>query len=125
MYKFFNPNPENQFVGDCVIRAISRLENLPWEETYMRIAAKGLELYDMPSSNRVWGEYLYSIGYRREIVPNTCPHCYRVKDFCREHPFGKFLLATGSHVIAVVNGDYYDTSDTGNEIPIYYWRKEN
>ena len=26
--------------------------------------------------------------------------------------------------IAVQNGNYYDTLNSGNEVPIYYWRKE-
>jgi len=34
------------------------------------------------------------------------------------------ILATGTHVIAVGDGNYYDTWDSGQEVPIYYWRKE-
>lgn len=78
---------------------------------------------DMPSSNNVWGEYLKQKGFRRAVIPDTCPSCYTVKDFCFDNPSGKFLLATGSHVIAVVNGDYYDTWDSGEEVPIYYWER--
>lgn len=36
---------------------------------------------------------------------------------------GRYLLALDQHVVAVVDGDYYDTWDSGNEIPIYYWMK--
>ena len=86
---------------------------------------RGFDMSDMPSSNRVWGEYLYQNGYRRFIIPDSCPDCYTVKDFCKEHPRGKYILATGTHVICVVNGNYYDSWDSGNEVPIYYWRKEN
>lgn len=85
----------------------------------------GFEMFDMPSSNRVWGEYLKSRGYERFVIPNTCPDCYTIRDFCIEHPKGKYLVATGVHVVAVVDGDYYDTWDSGGELPIYYWRKES
>ena len=81
-------------------------------------------LSDMPSSNNAWGEYLYLNGYRRFIIPDTCPVCYTIKDFCLDHPHGRFLVATGSHVVAVIDGDYYDTWDSGYEIPIYYFEKE-
>lgn len=73
---------------------------------------------------RFGGAYLRKIGYKRKLIPNACPDCYTVKDFCVDNPHGKYLLATGSHVIAVIDGDYYDTWDSGNEIPIYYYVKE-
>ena len=81
-------------------------------------------MHDMMSSNAVWGAYLYDQGFRRYIIPNTCPDCYSVKDFCEDNPKGEFMLATGTHVIAVEDGNYYDTWDSGDEVPIFYWRKE-
>ena len=123
-YKFFNPNPSGKRVGDCVIRAISFLTGDDWEKTYLKIAMQGFELFDMPSSNAVWAEYLRRRGYKRYVIPDTCPDCYTVKEFCRENPRGKFLLATGSHVVAVKDGDYYDAWDSGNETPVYFWRKD-
>lgn len=80
-------------------------------------------MYDMPSANRVWESWLAEEGYTRKLIPNTCPNCYTVRDFCLEHPTGKYLLATGEHVVTVENGDYYDTWDSGDEQPIYYWSK--
>lgn len=123
-YIYFNANPDNKTVGDCVIRAISFSTNQSWERTYIGIVSTGYAMHDMPSANHVWGEYLRMNGYTRHVIPNTCPYCYTVKDFCRDHTIGEYILATGSHVIAVSNGDYYDTWDSGNEVPIYYWRKE-
>lgn len=119
-----NTNPINNLVGDCVIRAISVLTDESWDETYLGISAQGFTMKDMPSSNAVWGEYLKRKGFRRSILPDTCPSCYTVEQFCRDYPYGRFLLATGTHVIAVINGDYIDTWDSGGEIPIYYWEKE-
>ena len=124
-YKFFNPNPSGKRVGDCVIRAVSFLTEQDWEETYLRITLQGFEMFDMPSSNAVWAEYLHRQGYKRYVIPDSCPDCYTVKEFCKDNSFGKFLLATGSHVVAVKNGDYYDAWDSGNEVPIYFWRKDN
>ena len=34
MYKYYNPNPEHKLVGDCVVRAISKLTNSDWDTTY-------------------------------------------------------------------------------------------
>lgn len=110
--------------GDCVIRAISRATNRDWEYTYLSIVALGFSMHDMPSSNDVWGSYLILNGFKRYIIPDTCPDCYTVRQFCADNPHLTGILATGTHVIAVSDGNYYDTWDSGDEVPIYYWRKE-
>ena len=124
-YIFYNPNPAGSFVGDCVIRAITKATDSDWDSVYLAICMKGFELKDMGSSNAVWGAYLRSKGYFRKAIPNTCPDCYSIREFTKDHPNGSFILATGSHVVAVNNGNYYDAWDSGNEIPIYYWAKED
>lgn len=123
-YVFYNPNPKNNLVGDCVIRAIAKLTDQDWETTYLQIVVEGFKLKDMPSSNEVWSSYLHEKGFRRNIIPDTCPDCYTVKHFTQDFSRGSYLLAIGTHVVAVEDGNYYDTWDSGNEIPIYYWKKE-
>ena len=125
MYVNYNPNPQKATVGDCVIRAVSKIMNQSWERTYIDLCIEGLIMSDFPSSNNVWGTYLRQHGFTRYIVPNTCPDCYTVADFANEHKKGKYILALNGHVVAVEDGRYYDTWDSGNEVPIYYWHKEN
>lgn len=119
-----NTNPNRKLVGDCVVRAISTVLNSSWDSIYTELVIQGLMMADMPSANAVWGAYLKNKGFKRSAVSNTCPDCYTVKEFAEEHPKGKYILATGSHVIAIINGDYYDSWDSGDEFPIYYWFKE-
>ena len=122
-FKFFNPNPAGRFVGDCTIRAICKLTDQDWDSVYVATSLEGFIKKDMPSGNSTWGAYLKRLGYIRHIIPNTCPDCYSVRDFCLDHSIGRYLLALDQHVVTVVDGDYYDTWDSGNEIPIYYWAK--
>lgn len=124
MYIFYNPNPVHQLVGDCVIRAVSKLTGETWDDVYTDITLQGLVMKDMPSANRVWERYLKSIGYEKTLLPDTCPDCYTVRDFCLDYPRGKYLLGIGNHVVAVEDGNYYDTWDSGNEIPLYYWKRK-
>lgn len=124
MFIQYNPNPEGKYVGDCVIRALAKILNKDWESVYIEVITQGYYDYDMPSSNAVWGNVLKHNGFHRHIIPDTCPECYTVIDFCIEHPYGEYILATGTHVIAVENGNYYDAWDSGNEVPIYYWHRE-
>lgn len=121
---FYNPNPLKKEVGDCVIRAITKVTNSDWDTVFLGVMSKAFTMKDVLVSNEVWSEYLYDQGFRRHIIPNTCPMCYTVREFCLDNSIGIFLLATGSHVVAVVNGNYYDSWDSGSQVPIYYWRKE-
>lgn len=123
-YKYYNPNPLGLSVGDCTIRAISKVIERDWKSTYLCIIVQGYQMYDMPSANRVWGEFLRSQGFVRRTIPDSCPDCYTVREFCSDHPVGTFVLGTGEHVIAVVDGDYYDSWDSGREIPIYYFERQ-
>lgn len=124
MYRPFNPNPCAVLVGDCVVRAVSAVTGQDWDSTYINLFLQGFMMCDMPSSNAVWGEYLKRNGFTKHVIPDSCPQCYTVQDFCEDNPKGTFVLATGSHVIAVIDGDYLDSWDSGNEIPVYLWRKE-
>lgn len=122
---YYNPNPANKSVGDCVIRALSLIMNDSWSNIYADLTMQGAFLFDMPNSNSVWGEYLKANGFTYGVIKDTCPYCYTVRDFCRDHPYGTYVLATGTHVIGVIDGDYYDTADSGSEVPIYYFKKGN
>ena len=124
MFVEMNANPLKKLVGDCVIRAICVAENKEWDDIYLEIMLKGYEMKDISSSNAVWGTYLKEIGYSRFIIPNTCPDCYTIADFVKDNPVGTFILATGTHVVAVKDGRYFDTWDSGAEVPIYYFEKE-
>lgn len=122
-FQYYNPNPQNNRSGDCVVRAISKLLDQDWERTYIELCLQGFMQSDMPSSNAVWGQYLRTKGYKRNIVPTECTDCYTVKRFCDEHE-GTYLLAISGHVVCTKNDTYFDTWDSGDEIPVYYWHKK-
>ena len=121
---YYNANPYNRSTNDCTIRAVSVLLDQSWDKTFDDICEVGRMMKDMPSTNRVWGKYLRMKGYRPHFIPDSCPDCYTVRDFCYDHPYGKFLLSVEGHVVAVIDGHYYDTWDSGDEVPFYYWSKE-
>lgn len=126
MYIMYNPNPIGRSsVGDCVIRAISKALNESWENSYIRLCSYGFAMGDLPNSDTVFGAVLRTSGFKRQVIPDTCPDCYTVDDFAKEHPYGTFVLGLGGHVTTIVDGDIYDTWDTSREIPVYYWYKEN
>lgn len=123
MWHSFNENPDGNRVGDCTIRAISTVLDQDWERTFMEICLQGFIMGDMPSSNAVWGEYLRNRGFCRHLIPESDDEYYTVSDFCRDYPEGTYLLALSGHVVAVIDGEYFDTWDSGHEIPLYCWEK--
>ena len=91
-------------------------------KVYMDLAATGHELSDMPSANAVWGAYLRRRGFVRSALPDY--DGYTVRQFAAEHPCGSYILALSGHVVSVVDGEYYDAWDSGNETPIYVWEEK-
>ena len=91
-------------------------------EVHLWLFIIGHYLHDMQSANRVWGTYLKNLGFRRHLIDDELEK-YTVEDFCRDHPKGTYILAIDSHVVCAVDGFYYDSWDSGQEIPIYYWTR--
>ena len=111
-------------MGDCVIRAICAVTGQDWDTTFTGVALQAYILKDMPAANHVWASFLKSKGFKRAIIPDSCPDCYTVDDFVNEHPAGRYVLGTGSHAIGIVDGVCYDTWNSLGEVPIYYFYKE-
>lgn len=122
-YIQFNENPCDKRKNDCSVRALSTVLGEEWDLVYVQLCTLGLDMCDMPSSKAVVNQFLRGRGFHRHICPDTYPFCYTVEEFAYEHPNGRYLLATDSHVVAVIDGDYIDTWDSGNEIPLFYWTK--
>lgn len=124
MYIPTNPNPNNRNTGDCVIRAISIAEDRDWDDVYLDLMVLGFFEKDMVETNSLWGGYLRDRGYTRHGIPDTCPDCYSIREFALDHPQGTYIVGTGSHVVAVIDGRYYDSWDSGHKVPLLYWEKE-
>lgn len=119
---YYNPNPvhgvHGRNVGDCTVRAISKATGQDWETTYAGLSMMGFCLSYMPSANHVWSAYL-----RRKLVDDHGQDIYTVRDFCEDNQKGTYILAIDGHVVCVQDGCYWDSWDSGNEIPIYYWER--
>lgn len=123
-FKFYNPNPSNIRVGDCVIRAVSKALGKSWDDTYVSLCAEGLFFHDMPSSDYVWGMYLRKNGFQQKAIESICPDCTTVQKFADTHPDGIYVVKTQNHVICIREGCWWDSWNSGEEIVLYYWQKE-
>lgn len=124
MYVYYNPNPVGRdSVGDCAVRAISRALNVDWDEAFDLLADVAKGMGDMPSSNSVISAVLRMHGFHRENLPRFCKDCYSIRDFARDNPVGLYVVGTGTHVVTIKNGDWYDAWDSADEIPQYFWTR--
>lgn len=125
MYIFENPNPTANRIEDCAVRAICILEGMDWETVYWQLCALGGQMKSMPNDKSVVKALLMRMGYRAKSLPDTCPDCYTVRDFAQDHPEGRYLLTTGNHAVSVISGNWLDSFDSGDELPVYVWSKED
>lgn len=121
MYVEFNGNPCGKRTGDCVIRAISIAENTSWRKVYLALCVEGYDSCTFGDDNKTWEGYLKNIGYRRFNLPDN--KSYKLSDFANSHKSGTYIVGTGTHAVAVVNGDIIDSWDSSSDIPLYYFSK--
>lgn len=124
MYKFYQPNPQEKRTDDCVIRALSKVLGVDWDTASVYAMVQQIRDSDLYTKNYVWGNLLIRHGFTKHHLPDTCADCYTIKDFAEDNAMGTFVVGTGEHVVAVVDGDYYDTFDSGDMTPVIYYRKE-
>lgn len=116
-----NPNPAGKLVGDCVIRAVSIATGMTWDRVYHELYQVGMEECDMMNSDAVWGLYLYRLGFNPFLLPESCPRCTTVREFARRYPEGTYIIGTGGHAVCVKEGNWYDTWDSGDVVPSFFW----
>lgn len=123
-WQYYNPSPVGRQVGDCSVRALSKAIGTDWDRAYVELALMGFMMKNMPDGNEVINAVLKQYGFVKQIIPNTCPECYTVKEFADEHPHGTYVVGTGNHVVCIDSGTIFDSWDSSNEIAIFFWEEE-
>lgn len=125
MWKEYNPNPSGVKTDDCAVRALAKATDTDWETAYARLAMNGFAMGLMPNNSATFAAAMRKNGFYRKALPNTCPDCYTVADFAEDNPDGVFVLASGTHTVAIVDGDIYDMYDSSSVIPLFVWYQED
>lgn len=119
MYIHFNGNPCGKDTIDCVIRAISIAAEMPWRKVYAGLSVFGYIGCTWGNVNEIWGRYMAYLGYKRHRLPYD--PAYTAADFAADHPHGRYVLGTGAHAVAVVDGCIVDSWDSRHTVPRYYF----
>ena len=130
-YVFYNPNPMQRYhkdgtpmkwkYCDCTIRALSKAENTDWASAYKTLADLGLKHFMMPNDPELLFIAFSGMGYLRRTYKNT--ERIQLKKFAEIHKQGTFIASMPGHVVAVVNGKYYDAFDSGDFYVTSYWEQ--
>ena len=124
MYKYFNNNPlARRTVGDCAVRAVSKALDVSWDEAHDLLADMSKSMGTIMNDNDVISAVLRMNGFYKENLPCTTRDCYTVREFAQDNPRGVYVVGTGSHVVAIINGSYYDSFNSGDESIICFWSR--
>lgn len=134
-FYFYNANPHNKFVGDCVIRAICTALEQSWEQTVRELTEIGIKYGYLVDEPKCYGRYLESKGWVKCKQPRKKDNtkytgrefCEKLQEWSSDIPTsvdGRYIAHIGGHhMVAIVNGRVFDTWNSTGGCIGNYWVK--
>lgn len=118
-YVYFNVNPNQERISDCVIRAISFASGLPYstirKKLWLTAKLYGCErLCKFCYSNFI----TYVLKYKEVNCDNLT-----IEEFADKHPYGTYLIRIDGHLTTIKDGVLYDIFDCRNEFCDMVWKR--
>ena len=126
-YKYYQPNEKDlkDNYGDCVIRALTKVMSKTWTQVFDDLIPYAKRLQCTPNGKQCYESYLKENGFAYHGISNKKGSKRPTVDsFAKEHKSGTFFLNVANHCVAVVDGYYYDTWDSGSCCLYGYLEKE-
>lgn len=126
-YQYYQPNKKDlkDTYGDCVIRALTKVTGKSWLEVFDELLPHARELQCMPNSKPAYETYLLNNGFEYVGVSNKKgTKRPTVESFTKAHKEGTYILRVANHIVASIDGVYYDTWDCGSKSMYGYWVKK-
>lgn len=125
-YKYYQPNKKDikDDYGDCVIRALTKAMEKDWLTVFEQLIPYAREKQCMPNGKPAYEEYLKDNGFEYKGISNAKGSKRpTVQEFALHHKEGTFVLRVAHHLVACVDGIFYDTWDSGQKSLYGYWGK--
>lgn len=123
----YNPNPSNNTkANDCTVRAYCAAENLEWDEAYDIACKYGKNYAFMPSDKTTVARIVEDeFGYtEHKLSKEEKDQKMTLNDFAIKNCDGTYLVMLPGHLVAVVDGEYYDSWDSGKKRVQKYFSKK-
>lgn len=117
-YKYYNHNPDNLRLKDCVCRAISTATGLKYEavDNLLELTA---DSYKCDKLCVCCYRHLLDevLCYDKEF----CDFRKTVEDVAKEHPRNKLIIRVDQHLTSSIYGNILDIWDCSQELVDCYW----
>jgi hypothetical protein len=126
MYKYFQPNKKDlkDRYGDCAIRALCKAQNMEWLDAYDLMWKLTREVQCPFNSKYGFESIMKQLGYTYGGISNKKGTVRpSVRQFAKQNPKGTYICVVANHYVTIVDGDYYDTWDSGSSSMYGYWKR--
>lgn len=129
-FHYYNANPKNIGVGDCVIRALSVAMRKSWEEVYDSLYEIGKKMKRMPNDKKCYQKYLEQNGWVKMKQPRKDDNTkYTGKEFCMylSNNYASNIIAhIGCHHVVCFTNDIGGYENWNNEYKVVdTWNSTN
>ena len=134
-FHFHNENPWKRVTGDCTFRALATAMEKPWKEVVMEMAEMSCRTGYAINDKKGIERYLKEQGWVKHKQPRKQDwKKYTGVEFCEllqsnecDLPVSKraryIAHIGGHHIVAIVNGQVWDTWDSTDGCIGNYWTK--
>lgn len=119
-FVYYQPNKKDlkDKYGDCTVRALAKALGVSWLDAFDLMTPicreyQAPNIFNLPCDKE--REAMARLGFDYTGVSNRKgTKRPTVDEFAKAHPTGTYICNVANHEIAVVDGKYYDTWDSGD-----------
>ncbi len=114
----FNPNPKSRNIGDCTLRSYCAAFGISWDKAFdiaSKVAKENSSMIQYVSDKVLTEEFNCWVdeNYNKKKVKGK--DRITVNEFAMSHPYGTYILHVRQHQVTVINGEYWDSWDSGEK----------
>lgn len=124
-FSYYNANPRNKRVGDCVIRALATLPDQNWMKVFEELCSIARKKCCAPTNDEAWDKWLADHGYVRYPMPRKMNRkLYKLgefvqSDYVEDHE--AVIVSVSGHLTCIRDRKVHDIWDcTGYTVRRYY-----